>query len=83
MSGDIMDYPLSSCTKMYSLPSITNTTILGADEKSLELKWSRPICGHCEAKGKKCRLKKHSTELETECFLEGALSKLEITGELS
>jgi hypothetical protein len=82
-SGQILDYPLLSCTKMYTLQSIPNTKILGADEKSLELKWSRPTCGHCEAKGKKCRLKKHSTELETECFLEGALSKLEITGELS
>ncbi|XP_059442275.1 rust resistance kinase Lr10-like [Corylus avellana] len=77
---ELMDLPLSSCTKMYTLRSIPNTTVLDDDEKNLELKWSRPVCGHCEAKGKKCRLKKHSTELETECFLEGALSKLAITG---
>ncbi|XP_059442277.1 rust resistance kinase Lr10-like isoform X1 [Corylus avellana] len=77
---DLMNLPLSSCTKMYTLPSIPKTTVLGDDEKNLELQWSRPVCGHCEAKGKKCRLKKHSTELETECFLEGALSKFAITG---
>ncbi|XP_059442286.1 rust resistance kinase Lr10-like [Corylus avellana] len=77
---DLMDLPLSSCTKMYSLRSIPNTRVLGDDEKNLELKWSRPACVHCEAKGKKCRLKNNSTALETECFLEGALSKLAITG---
>jgi hypothetical protein len=70
-ADDLMNYPLSSCTKMYSLQSIPNTTILGDDEKILELKWSRPVCGHCAAKGKKCRLKNNSTESETECFLEG------------
>jgi hypothetical protein len=69
---DLMEYPLSSCTKIYTLRSIPNTTMLGDDEKkNLELKWSRPVCGRCEAKGKKCRLKSNSTELETECFLKG------------
>ncbi|GMY20138.1 rust resistance kinase Lr10-like [Fagus crenata] len=60
---DIND--LIPCTKMYNVssvpPSIWNSL-------SLELKWSRPMCGHCEVKGKTCRLKNNSTEIKAECF---------------
>ena len=35
----------------------------------LRLSWFKPTCGHCEAKGKRCRLKSRDTKLETECFL--------------
>jgi hypothetical protein len=66
-SMDIAQLPLSA-TKMYNLLSIPYTIMVREDEKILELKWSRPVCKHCEVKGKKCRLKNNSTESTTECF---------------
>uniref|UniRef100_A0A2N9EPQ9 Protein kinase domain-containing protein n=1 Tax=Fagus sylvatica TaxID=28930 RepID=A0A2N9EPQ9_FAGSY len=59
---DIND--LISCTKMYNVSSVPPSIIWNSP--SVELKWSRPMCGHCEVKGKKCRLKNNSTEIE--CF---------------
>ncbi len=50
---DIND--LISCTKMYNVSSVPLSMIWNSP--FLELKWSRPMCGHCEVKGKKCRLK--------------------------
>ncbi|GMN28436.1 hypothetical protein TIFTF001_049455 [Ficus carica] len=35
----------------------------------LRLSWLKPTCGHCEAKGKRCRLKSRDTKLETVCSL--------------
>ena len=77
---DITDLPIASCKKMYTLPSIPisfDTLILGGQytvskeiggDKTLQLKWSRPVCGGCEEKGMGCRLKNNSNESETECF---------------
>jgi hypothetical protein len=67
--GLIADLPIIPCTKMYNLLSIPYSTIIGGiiggdDDKIVRLKWSKPECGHCEVKGKKCRLKNNSTE----CF---------------
>jgi hypothetical protein len=62
---DIDDLPVLSCTKMYSVSSVPSSVW---DSTFLELIWSRPMCGQCEMKGKKCRLKNNSTEFETECF---------------
>ena len=72
-SGTTLDTARLCCelSKMYNLLSIPITIIAGDDDKIVRLKWSKPECGHCEVKGKKCRLKSNSTELETECFLEG------------
>uniref|UniRef100_A0A2N9FWU1 Protein kinase domain-containing protein n=1 Tax=Fagus sylvatica TaxID=28930 RepID=A0A2N9FWU1_FAGSY len=61
---DIDDLPILSCTKMYSVSSVPLSIW---DSPFVELKWSRPMCGHCEVKGKICRLKNNSTEFETEC----------------
>lgn len=64
---------LVTCTKMIEIssvpPEIFTTNSLVA------LRWLKPSCEHCEAKGKRCRLKKNGTEIdETECF---KLSKLQ------
>lgn len=66
-SGGSVDTKLLSCTKMCSLRSIPDD-IVSSNEKILEMKWSRPDCGLCEVKGKKCRWKNNSTQSETECF---------------
>lgn len=65
--SNINDLPIASCTKMYNL---RNLPIIPGVDDILELKWSIPACGHCESKGKKCRLKNNSTKSETECFSE-------------
>lgn len=65
--SNINDLPIASCTKMYNL---RNLHIIPGVDDILELKWSIPACGHCESKGKKCRLKNNSTKSETECFSE-------------
>ncbi|XP_059431547.1 rust resistance kinase Lr10-like [Corylus avellana] len=79
----IAELPLS-CTKMYNLLSIPETILKnGSDYNVLQLSWSIPKCGHCEAKGKKCRLKNNSSKSQTECFpkdSKGALSKSAIAG---
>ncbi|GMY20149.1 putative ring-h2 finger protein atl21a [Fagus crenata] len=49
---------LISCTKMYKVSSVPFSIW---NSPFFELKWSRPMCGHCEVKGKKCRLKNNST----------------------
>jgi hypothetical protein len=46
-----------SCTKMYNIRSVPYSIYGGDDDKIVRLKWSKPECGHCEVKGKKCRLK--------------------------
>ena len=56
---------LISCTKMYNVSSVPFSIW---NSPFLKLNWSRPMCGHCEVKGKKCRLKNNSTEIKTECF---------------
>jgi hypothetical protein len=65
----LADLPISS-TKMYNLLSIPYTLLRddGDHYKVLQLSCSIPKCGHCEAKGKKCRMKKNSSKLQTECF---------------
>ncbi|XP_059456800.1 rust resistance kinase Lr10-like isoform X2 [Corylus avellana] len=64
----IADLPLS-CTKMHNLLAIPSLIILDdRDYKVLQLKWSIPKCGDCEAKGKNCRLKNNSSKLQIECF---------------
>jgi hypothetical protein len=77
---DITDLPIASCKKMYTLPSIPisfDTLILRGQytvskeiggDKTLQLKWSRPVCRECEEKGMGCRLKNNGNESETECF---------------
>jgi len=63
---NIADLPIS-CTKMYNLGPIPDGISLDGHDKIVRLKWSRPECGQCEVKGKKCRLKNNSTD-STECF---------------
>ncbi|KAB1206253.1 hypothetical protein CJ030_MR7G014398 [Morella rubra] len=78
--SNINDLPIASCTKMYNL---RNLRIIPGVDDILELKWSIPACGHCESKGKKCRLKNNSTKSETECFSEptkGASTKFVAAG---
>uniref|UniRef100_A0A5B7AJA7 Protein kinase domain-containing protein n=1 Tax=Davidia involucrata TaxID=16924 RepID=A0A5B7AJA7_DAVIN len=62
----ISDVPLMSCTKMYKISSVPYQIFY--KEYDLQLNWSKPICGHCEAQGKYCRLKNNNTQDETECF---------------
>ena len=61
----IEDLPVLSCTKMYSVSPVPRSVW---DSTFLEMKWSGPKCGHCEGKGKICRLKNNSHEFKTECF---------------
>lgn len=75
-SGDMSNAlpELVTCTKMIEIssvpPEIFTTNSLVA------LRWSKPSCEHCEAKGKRCRLKKNGTEIdETECFEPSKLQK--------
>ncbi|KAK9994764.1 hypothetical protein SO802_024467 [Lithocarpus litseifolius] len=63
--SDIDDLPILSCTKMYTVSSVPSDIW---SSPSLELTWSGPKCGHCEAKGKICRFENNSTDLKTECF---------------
>ncbi|PON72101.1 Wall-associated receptor kinase, galacturonan-binding domain containing protein [Parasponia andersonii] len=37
-------------------------------DHNLRLKWLEPACGHCEAKGKRCRPKNNTTMFEIDCF---------------
>ncbi|KAI5344173.1 hypothetical protein L3X38_012050 [Prunus dulcis] len=52
------------CTKMYNLSSFP---YYSNDPDNLDLEWSEPNCGQCEAKGKMCRLKNNGTRSEIEC----------------
>ncbi|KAL3499693.1 hypothetical protein ACH5RR_038786 [Cinchona calisaya] len=38
----------------------------------LELNWSEPPCGHCEAEGKSCRFKDNRRPKDIECFDDGS-----------
>ena len=62
---DMGDSPILPCTKMYSVSSVPCSIW---ESTFVEMKWSGPMCGQCEMKGKKCRLKNNSHEFETECF---------------
>ncbi|GMN51703.1 hypothetical protein TIFTF001_020853 [Ficus carica] len=67
---------LVSCSKMYDVPSVSSSLLMpgGRSNPSSSplVKWSRPDCRRCEAKGKRCRLRKLSgadqRSDETECF---------------
>ncbi|KAJ6687548.1 RING/U-BOX SUPERFAMILY PROTEIN [Salix koriyanagi] len=66
-SGSVATYfDLTSCTKMYSLPSVPDE--LNGRDNILHLNWSRPACGLCGAQGKLCRLKNNTDRIETECY---------------
>ncbi|KAI8007772.1 Rust resistance kinase Lr10 [Camellia lanceoleosa] len=84
-----------SCTKMYtmSLPyEILDYSYGTITFDDLQLNWSKPECGKCEARGKNCRFKNNNncssseSQLSTECFggkpKQGALPKLKIAGEV-
>ncbi|KAJ7959313.1 Receptor-like kinase [Quillaja saponaria] len=60
----IREWPLSFCSKIYN----TQEVPLYRLEDNISLVWSKPLCQHCEAKGRKCRLKNNSTNYETECI---------------
>ncbi|XP_075648572.1 rust resistance kinase Lr10-like [Castanea sativa] len=64
---DIDSLPIVSCTKMYRVPSFPSSIIWETPPR-LELTWSEPKCGHCEAKGEKCIFKSNTKIFETECF---------------
>ncbi|XP_057774239.1 rust resistance kinase Lr10-like [Salvia miltiorrhiza] len=63
--------PYSSCFKMYNISYVPDRALTGGDDESgtrFYLKWSRPSCGKCEAKGNYCRLQNSAAAAETECF---------------
>ena len=62
---DIDDLPVLSCTKMYTVSSVSYHIW---SSPSLELTWSGPKCGHCAGKCKICRFENNSNDLKTECF---------------
>ncbi|KAL7254277.1 hypothetical protein ACSBR1_008639 [Camellia fascicularis] len=66
--GLIYYYPLLSCRKLYNISSVPSEVFDRTSD--LQLKWSKQICGNCEAQGKYCRLKiSNSTGHENfECF---------------
>ncbi|KAG6745606.1 hypothetical protein POTOM_050104 [Populus tomentosa] len=57
---------LTSCTKIYNLSSVPMEVM--RQENILNLTWSMPACGVCEAQGKFCRWKNISARLEIECY---------------
>ncbi|PON39365.1 Serine/threonine protein kinase [Parasponia andersonii] len=59
-------HELVSCAKMFDIPTIPPEIFWG----STLLRWSKPNCSYCEAKGEGCRLKQPGAESETECFKE-------------
>ncbi|XP_041009952.1 rust resistance kinase Lr10-like [Juglans microcarpa x Juglans regia] len=76
----------SSCTKMYSLPSILSDLVFG-DDNTRHFKWSIPDCRYCDVEGKNCKLKNTATGTSTRSEIvcvpkhpKGALTKKVITG---
>ncbi len=53
-----------SCPKMYDLISVPSSLIYRY-ANGLSLNWSKPMCGSCEAEGKKCGMKGNTSE--TQC----------------
>ncbi|XP_028059801.1 RING-H2 finger protein ATL22-like [Camellia sinensis] len=94
-SGSVPDL---SCTKMYNMTlpyGFFGYASITFDD--LQLNWSKPECGNCEAQGKYCRFKNNNSSGNnsklllngtTECLDKpkqpsmGVLRKLEIAGEL-
>ncbi|XP_028084345.1 rust resistance kinase Lr10-like [Camellia sinensis] len=92
---------LVSCTKMYNMSLPEEIFHYGYGTITfdhLQLNWSKPACGKCEAQGKNCGFKKNNNSSSsksqlllngsTECFDKprqpstGALMKLKIAGEV-
>ncbi|GMY07463.1 rust resistance kinase Lr10-like [Fagus crenata] len=57
-------YAPLSCPKIYDSISVPFSSIIGY-AKDFPLNWSKPICGNCEAEGKKCGMKGNTSE--TQC----------------
>ncbi|KAI8007767.1 putative RING-H2 finger protein ATL21A [Camellia lanceoleosa] len=51
--------PALSCTKMYSISLPVDVQAQDIID-GFRLKWSKPVCGDCEAQGKYCRLKNNN-----------------------
>ncbi|XP_034710668.1 rust resistance kinase Lr10-like [Vitis riparia] len=66
-SSSSLDFTnLSSCRKVFKA-TLPHYIFYG--ENHISMNWSIPMCGNCEAKGKKCQRKKsNSTEPEIECI---------------
>ncbi|KAJ4826073.1 hypothetical protein Tsubulata_041705 [Turnera subulata] len=62
----IYDIDLLSCTKMYDLVSLPYHIFYDP----LSFHWIEPKCGHCEAKGHRCRPRNNSTE----CYDTGGIT---------
>ncbi|WVY89711.1 hypothetical protein V8G54_035225 [Vigna mungo] len=61
----VLELDLTSCTKMFDIPS----SPLFTDSFPLYLRWFKPNCSECEAKGKRCKWKANNdTEGNIECF---------------
>ena len=68
--GDFLNPQLISCTKVRDVLFVEwNIPEWSDDQNTLFLGWSTPECSHCEAQGKKCKLKNNGTQGETECFV--------------
>ncbi|KAL3521627.1 hypothetical protein ACH5RR_019776 [Cinchona calisaya] len=71
---DVSDFPLASCGKMYDISDVPTEMFAGPQEYSpnhVYLRWSKPSCEICEAKGKYCRLRNNgtnTTDQGTQCF---------------
>ncbi|XP_014504462.1 rust resistance kinase Lr10-like isoform X3 [Vigna radiata var. radiata] len=60
----VLELDLTSCTKMFDIPS----PILFTDGYPLYLRWFKPNCSECEAKGKRCKWKTNNDTGDIECF---------------
>jgi len=59
----ILELDLTSCTKMFNIISQASASDLRRNQ--LNLRWSKPSCSECEAKGNRCKWKKNSkTDIE-------------------
>ncbi|GMY07457.1 putative ring-h2 finger protein atl21a [Fagus crenata] len=53
-----------SCPKMYDIISVPSSLIFGY-ANDFQLNWFKPMCGNCDAEGKKCGMKGNTRPLRT------------------
>ncbi|QCD99826.1 serine/threonine-protein kinase PBS1 [Vigna unguiculata] len=61
----VLSLDLTSCTKMFNITA----PIAAVHSNALYLRWPKPNCAECEAKGKRCKWKTNNdTEGDIQCF---------------
>lgn len=63
--NSVLKLDLTSCTKMFDI--VAPVKEFNQQDNWLALRWSKPNCTECEAKGKRCKWKNNNTG-DIECF---------------